>query len=1087
MRIQKITLRNLNSLVGTWHIDLTHNAYIADGIFSITGPTGSGKSTILDAICLALYGRTPRLAKITKSANEIMSRKTGDCMAEVTFSTQAGVYRCHWAQHRAHKKAYKELQNPKHEISDEKTGKIIESSLRAVATIVEQVTGMDFDRFTRSMLLAQGGFSAFLQAAANERAPILEQITGTEIYSQISIRVHERRSDERNRLNILQAETVGILILDPEQEAEIQSSLSSKQVEESDLAVKSAAAEKAIAWLTTIDSLKKEISGLKGEASDLQSDIADFKDDRDKLAKAKKAGSLDGLFATLTAIRKEQGEDQTAKYKEEESVPVLERLATEQANLLKLAEQQTLRAKEELKTAAPLLQRVRSLDQSLLDRKTAVTEAAEICQKDALIIGTNKKTRLRELQNLTDWQTKQRLVDDYLKNNGRDEWLIGELAGVEQQLGSLFSVQNEIVQVEADQNVAAKALELASQSLQNCQKLCDDRKQDLNQSRQQIQQGKHALSQLLGDRQLREYRKDLETLLREMAFLARITELEEQRNKLEDGQPCPLCGANDHPYAVGNVPVPNENERMIEAVTQLINNAETQESAIDKLEKAEVKAREHLIEADKLVAAAANRKEAAEKTITELQGRLNKSRSTFSELKQVVSFKLKPLGITEIPESISSLLESMRKRLATWQSQVKKKADIDQQIAGFESEIKRLDAVINTQDKALAEKKERLEALREAYADGKEERIALYGDAIADVEERRLNQAVASAENAEKKARNIYNEQQHLCGSAQARVETLTKRIEQRESNLKQSEIEFSKGLKSVGFTDEACFLEAKLTIEQTNELSDRAKVLDDRQLELEARRKDRESRLALEAALKVTDKSLLELEPIFNAYKDTLQELQNTISGLKHKLLENTAAKARIEEKHAHIESQKEECRRWENLHELIGSADGKKYRNFAQGLTFELMIGHANRQLQDMTERYVLIQDDSQPLELNVIDNYQAGEVRSTKNLSGGESFIVSLALALGLSQMASKNVRVDSLFLDEGFGMLDEESLETALETLANLQQNGKLIGIISHVPALKDRISTQIKVTPKAGGVSLISGPGCGRLTEIVSSN
>ena len=116
---------------------------------------------------------------------------------------------------------------------------------------------------------------------------------------------------------------------------------------------------------------------------------------------------------------------------------------------------------------------------------------------------------------------------------------------------------------------------------------------------------------------------------------------------------------------------------------------------------------------------------------------------------------------------------------------------------------------------------------------------------------------------------------------------------------------------------------------------------------------------------------------------------------------------------------------RRWENLHELIGSAT-VKYRNFAQGLTFEMMIGHANRQLQKMTDRYLLVRHDAQPLELNVVDNYQAGEIRPTKNLSGGESFIVSLSLALGLSHMASKNVRVDSLFLDEGFGTLDDKPL-------------------------------------------------------------
>jgi len=239
----------LNSLVGEWQIDLTHPAYTSDGIFAITGPTGAGKTTILDAICLALYGRTPRLNKVTKSGNEIMSRQTGECFAEVTFETQSGCYRCHWSQHRSRKKSDGELQTPKQEIANADSGEIIESNIRGVAGQIEKATGMDFDRFTRSMLLAQGGFAVFLQAAPDERAPILEQITGTEIYSQISIRVHERQREEREKLNLLQAETAGIAILDPEQEQEIGQAFETKQKEETDLAAKSADIGNAIAWL----------------------------------------------------------------------------------------------------------------------------------------------------------------------------------------------------------------------------------------------------------------------------------------------------------------------------------------------------------------------------------------------------------------------------------------------------------------------------------------------------------------------------------------------------------------------------------------------------------------------------------------------------------------------------------------------------------------------------------------------------------------------------------------------------------------------------------------------------------------------
>ena len=149
--------------------------------------------------------------------------------------------------------------------------------------------------------------------------------------------------------------------------------------------------------------------------------------------------------------------------------------------------------------------------------------------------------------------------------------------------------------------------------------------------------------------------------------------------------------------------------------------------------------------------------------------------------------------------------------------------------------------------------------------------------------------------------------------------------------------------------------------------------------------------------------------------------------------------------------------------------------------------MVSYANRQLEKMIGRYLLVRDDEQLFDLNVVDNYQAGEIRSTKNLSGGESFIVSLSLALGLSKMASRKVRVDSLFLDEGFGAPDEDALESALETLAGLQQDGKLIGIISHVPALKERISTQKSVQPVSDGKVQSVGLGVQRLQQGFNNN
>ena len=329
------------------------------------------------------------------------------------------------------------------------------------------------------------------------------------------------------------------------------------------------------------------------------------------------------------------------------------------------------------------------------------------------------------------------------------------------------------------------------------------------------------------------------------------------------------------------------------------------------------------------------------------------------------------------------------------------------------------------------------------------------------------------------KAREEYAKTEKELNSVKEKRDDLEKKTAQRAHDLVQAEGSLTERIKKAGFEDEAGYLSACLSEEERERLTEQEKTLIREKTELDARRKDKKAALAVEREKHLTDQPLESVRKDMDICDADLKQVRTDIGGMLKILSENEKQRAKKQVRIKSIEAQKKECARWDDLHQLIGSADGKKFRNFAQGLTFEMMTAHANRQLRKMTDRYLLIRDVSQPLELNVIDNYQAGEIRSTKNLSGGESFIVSLALALGLSQMASRNVRVDSLFLDEGFGTLDDDALETALETLAGLQQDGKLIGVISHVTALKERISTQIQVIPESGGRSSLSGPGCRR--------
>ena len=218
MRLIELRLKNLNSLKGEWHIDFSDPAFLNEGIFAITGQTGAGKTTILDAICLALYSQTPRLGDITGSTNEIMTQGTGECSAEVIIEIDSKRYQCYWYQHRAHKKAKGNLLPIRHEISEVKTGKILEEKKSKTSAYIQDLIGMDFNQFTRSIMLAQGSFAAFLKSDIGDRAAILEKITGTAIYAKISLNVHEKKRFEEEVLGKLQAGVNSLSLLSFEDE-----------------------------------------------------------------------------------------------------------------------------------------------------------------------------------------------------------------------------------------------------------------------------------------------------------------------------------------------------------------------------------------------------------------------------------------------------------------------------------------------------------------------------------------------------------------------------------------------------------------------------------------------------------------------------------------------------------------------------------------------------------------------------------------------------------------------------------------------------------------------------------------------------
>lgn len=1083
MKIVQLRFQNLNSLVGEWQIDFTDPAFVADGIFAITGPTGAGKSSILDAICLALYGRTPRLGRITKSSNEIMSRQTGECFAEVTFATAGGSYRCYWSQHRSRRKPDGELQQPRQELVNAASGEVLESKLREVEQAVVTITGMDFERFTRSALLAQGGFAAFLQASPDARAPILEQITGTDIYSRISIRTHELQREQREQLKLLQARLDGVRLLTTEQERDLLQALGQAQTDEQALAGQVATLDACVRWQEQIRQLQLQQTQLEQERLQLAKQQQEFEPERARLALAVRAAELEPELVRLQSARSVL-EKATAGYQQEHGR--LPQLIEDVASARQRLEQQAAvlaQARQEQVEQAAELRKVRALDQELEQHAAQLLQAVQ--KRDTLVqeLAGLQKAWQESIEQQQQGARQLSGVQAFFQEHAADEWLVTGLAGVEQLLLQLEQQQSRLQEARGQrQQVQERLQALATQLEQQRQRYRQDQ-QAVEQAAEVLAAGQEQLTVALAGRQLADYRIEREHLLDKRVLKARLESLEAQRDLLHDGKPCPLCGATEHPYAHGQIPRLDGLDEQIHLIEEQIRQIEARQEQYREHERHLQGLREQLAETEKNGLELFTRETGYREQLSVAETECQKQQQALDGLKEQVGRVLAPL--TALPDDIADsgqLLEQLRTRRDHWLQQVEQASLLQQQQQAFAAEAARLQSLIELQQASLLQLEQQLRERRQYQADLQQQRLELFGQRDPDQQEQQLQAAIAKAEQAcQLQARQGQELEQQLA-RLQERIAGLERQCQTGQADLAAAQDRLA-GLLSVhGFVSEQVLQEALLPTEVRRQLQQQASQLDSAETALQARLDDVQSRLAAEQACELTASQPEAVQAELQQAREQLQQLRSRVATLSHQLQENEQARTGQAQLLERLREQQEECRRLDNLHALIGSADGKKFRNFAQGLTFELMVRHANHTLQQMSDRYLLVRDQTEPLELNVMDNYQAGEVRSTKNLSGGESFIVSLALALGLSRMASQNVRVDSLFLDEGFGTLDEEALDVALDTLAGLRQDGKLIGVISHVAALKERIATQVRVHPLPGGRSRLEGPGCSQLAD-----